>query len=62
MVLVTGPSRGIGRAVAFRLAAGGANVAINFLEHEEEAADVCQRIQALGRTAFVIQADVSIIQ
>jgi glucose 1-dehydrogenase len=58
-VLVTGASRGIGRAVALGLAREGANVAINFRSHPEEAEAVAGEVRALGTKALLVQADVS---
>ncbi|MBI5760668.1 MAG: SDR family oxidoreductase [Planctomycetales bacterium] len=57
--LVTGASRGIGRATALTLARGGANVAINFRSHPDEAAEVCREIESLGRKALAVQCDVA---
>ncbi len=57
--LVTGASRGIGRGCAIELAREGANVAINYRSHPDEAAEVAKAIEALGRKAIAIQADVS---
>jgi 3-oxoacyl-[acyl-carrier protein] reductase len=57
--LVTGASRGIGRAIALALAEAGADVAINYLERKAEAEDVAKSIQALGRKAAALQADVA---
>ncbi|MBN9663285.1 MAG: SDR family oxidoreductase [Acidobacteria bacterium] len=56
--LVTGASRGIGRAIAVELARLGANVAINYARHREEAMDVAAEIERMGSHAMVIQADV----
>jgi glucose 1-dehydrogenase len=56
--LITGASRGIGRGVAIELAQQGANVAINFRSHPEEAADVAREVQSLGRKALLLQADI----
>jgi len=58
--LVTGASRGIGRATALALARAGANVAVNFKEHEAEALEVCSQVSALGRDGLAVRADVSI--
>src|SRR5690349_20800058 len=57
--LVTGASRGIGRAVAIALAKAGANVGINFRSHPEEAEEVRREIEKLGRRALLLQADVA---
>ncbi|MFL9886447.1 SDR family NAD(P)-dependent oxidoreductase [Paraburkholderia agricolaris] len=55
--LVTGASRGIGAAIARRLAADGADVAITFERSAEQAEAVAAEIRALGRRALAIQAD-----
>lgn len=57
--LVTGASRGIGRAIALALAAAGANVAVNYRERRAEAEGAVDAIQALGRKAVAHPADVS---
>ncbi len=57
--LVTGASRGIGRAIALALAAEGADVAVNYAGSEAAAKEVAAEIEALGRKAVVIQADIS---
>jgi 3-oxoacyl-[acyl-carrier protein] reductase len=59
IALVTGASRGIGRAVAIGLAQSGADVAVNYLERATEAIDVVETIHALGRRAIAVPADVS---
>ena len=57
--LVTGASRGIGRAIALALAKAGADVAVNFHQHAEEAGAVCAEIERLGRRALAVQANVA---
>jgi 3-oxoacyl-[acyl-carrier protein] reductase len=59
IALVTGASRGIGRAIAVSLAKAGVDVAVNFLFREKEAQEVCAEIKSLGRRALAVQADVS---
>jgi len=58
-VLVTGASRGIGRAVALRIARDGFDVVVHCRSRIEEAQDVVAQIQALGRQARVLMFDVS---
>ena len=59
MALVTGASRGIGRAIAVGLAAAGADVAVNYRKEKAAAEEVCAEIRGLGRRAIAVQADVS---
>ena len=56
--LVTGGSRGIGRAICFRLAASGARVAINFAAHREAAEATRDNIRADGGVCEIYRADV----
>ncbi|HLH76833.1 MAG TPA: glucose 1-dehydrogenase [Candidatus Binataceae bacterium] len=57
--LVTGASRGIGRAIALRLARAGAAVAINYRNDGERARGVVREIEACGGRALAIQADLA---
>lgn len=57
--LVTGASRGIGRAIALSLAEEGADVAVNYLSNTDLAADVVNQIRKMGRKATLAQADVA---
>ncbi len=60
IVLITGASRGIGAASAVLAAQAGWDVAINFTRDEAAAQAVAQQVQALGRRALTVQADVGI--
>jgi NAD(P)-dependent dehydrogenase (short-subunit alcohol dehydrogenase family) len=57
--LVTGSSKGIGRAIALRFARSGADVAVNYNTSGELAEEVCEEIRNMGRKSIAIQADVS---
>jgi 3-oxoacyl-[acyl-carrier protein] reductase len=57
--LVTGASRGIGRGIAVELAREGANVVVNYRRDEAAAAETVATIEALGRRAVALQADVA---
>jgi 3-oxoacyl-[acyl-carrier protein] reductase len=57
--VVTGGSRGLGRAIALGLAEAGANVALTFREKHDEAKEVCREIAARGREAIALQMDVT---
>jgi glucose 1-dehydrogenase len=57
--LVTGANSGIGRAVALGLAQSGADVVVNYVTNPEQAEEVAHEIEAMGRRAIAIKADVS---
>ncbi|MFM9963901.1 MAG: SDR family NAD(P)-dependent oxidoreductase [Planctomycetaceae bacterium] len=57
--LVTGASLGIGRAIAIELAKEGANVAINYRSHLDQAEEVAREIEKTGRQALLLKADVA---
>ncbi len=58
VALVTGASRGFGRAIALALGREGADVAVNYRANATAAAEVVQGLEKLGRRALAIQADV----
>jgi 3-oxoacyl-[acyl-carrier protein] reductase len=59
IAVVTGASRGVGRAIALAYAREGANVVVNYASNEAAADQVVREIEALGRKAFKIQGDVA---
>ncbi|WP_138472389.1 SDR family NAD(P)-dependent oxidoreductase [Poseidonocella sp. HB161398] len=59
VALVTGASRGIGKTLALGLAAQGADVVVNYASAADRAAEVVAEIEAMGRRALAIKADVS---
>ncbi|MHB1651069.1 MAG: 3-oxoacyl-[acyl-carrier-protein] reductase [Desulfitobacteriaceae bacterium] len=59
VAIVTGASRGLGRAIALELAAAGAKVVVNYAGSEEKAAEVVHWIQEAGGEGLAVRADVS---
>lgn len=57
--IVTGASRGIGRAIALKLASEGANIILNYRENIKSVEEVISQIKDLGGNALAVQADVS---
>jgi 3-oxoacyl-[acyl-carrier protein] reductase len=57
--LVTGGSRGIGRAIAIALAQAGADVAINYTSHPQAAEEICDQIRSLGRKCNCYKANIA---
>jgi 3-oxoacyl-[acyl-carrier protein] reductase len=60
--IVTGASRGIGRATAVRFAEAGANVVVNYLNHEKEALQAVEECKEHGVGAIAVRADVGILE
>ncbi|MGD2252693.1 MAG: 3-oxoacyl-ACP reductase FabG [Anaerolineales bacterium] len=59
VALVTGGSLGIGTAIVLDLARSGAHVAFTYRRHGDEAKQIAKQVEAMGRKALVLQADVS---
>ena len=57
--LVTGAARGIGRAIATKLAQSGCDIVVNYYNSHEEAEALCEQFRALGRRAVALKASVS---
>lgn len=58
IALITGSGRGIGKAIALRLASEGADIALNYFRNRAPAEETAEAIRALGRRAHVVRADV----
>ncbi|MGX5609286.1 3-oxoacyl-[acyl-carrier-protein] reductase [Bacillus cereus] len=61
VAIVTGASRGIGKAIALELARNGLDVVINYSGNEEAAKNVAKEVEKLGRKALVIKANVAVV-
>ena len=59
VALITGSSRGIGRAVAYQLAHEGYAVCVNYIERKDKADELVAQLQSEGRKAIAVQADVA---
>ncbi|EOD00561.1 3-oxoacyl-[acyl-carrier-protein] reductase [Caldisalinibacter kiritimatiensis] len=59
VALITGGSRGIGKAIAIKLASLGADIIINYVSSEQRAKDVVKEIESVGRKGLAVKADVS---
>lgn len=62
IALITGASRGIGKAIALEFARNGATIIVNYKENEQEAAQTVQEIKKIGSAAFPVKADVSKVE
>lgn len=59
VALVTGAARGIGKAIASKLASSGCDVIVNYYNSQGEAEALCEQFRAMGRRAIAVQASVS---
>ncbi len=59
VALITGGSRGIGRAIAIRLAESGADVVVNYIRHRRDAAETAEAVEKLGRRCLLVKANVA---
>lgn len=59
VALITGGSRGIGRAIALRLAENGADVVVNFVRHKKDAEETAALVEQAGASCLVVKANVA---
>ncbi len=59
VALITGGSRGIGRAIAIRLAEYGADVVVNYVRHRKDAEETAAEVEKLGRRCLLVKANVA---
>ncbi|MFH0781441.1 MAG: enoyl-[acyl-carrier-protein] reductase FabL [Pseudomonadota bacterium] len=59
VALITGGSRGIGRAIALRLAEFGADVVVNYVRHRRDAAETAEAVEKFGRRCLLVKANVA---
>ena len=59
VALITGGSRGIGRAIAIRLAESGADVVVNYVRHKKDAVETAEEVEKLGRRCLLVKANVA---
>jgi len=59
VALITGGSRGIGRAIALRLAENGVDVVVNYVRHKQDAADTAALVKKAGADCLVVKANVA---
>lgn len=59
VALVTGGSRGIGRAIAIRLAEQGADIIVNYVRHKRDAGDTVAEVEGIGRKCLLVKANVA---